>query len=283
MTWCRLVAADLDGTLLDAAGRASAATRDAVRALREAGVTLALATARRYTGAAPAAEELGHLGPVIVYDGALSCAYPSAEALEREALPAPVARAAAAVIASHGLRPLAQYWDAGTERLCIGPAVVGAAHEATYLAHYTQQVTEMPLEQLCADGEHPLRLVAFGPLARLTATAHDLRHTACGVQVLPMGSYGTAELTVFSPAASKGAALRALARRLDIPLEATFAIGDGLNDRSLFAAAGFSVAMSGAPDALLRLADAVAPPNDHDGAATALRRYVLDRDTPARQ
>lgn len=282
MTWCRLVAADLDGTLLDAAGRVSAATRDTVRALREAGVTLALATARRYTGAAPAAEELGHLGPVIVYDGALSCAYPSAEPLGREALPAPVARAAAAVIAAHGLRPLAQYWDAAAERLCVGPAVSGAAHEATYLAHYTQQITELPLEQLCADGEHPLRLVAFGPLAQLMGAAHDLRHTACGVQVLPMGSYGTAELTVFSPAASKGAALRALARRLDIPLEATFAIGDGLNDRSLFAAAGFSVAMEGAPGELLRLADAVAPPNDRDGAATALRRYVLDRDTPAR-
>lgn len=283
MTWCRLVAADLDGTLLDAAGRVSAATRDTVRALRDAGVTLALATARRYTGAAPAAEELGHLGPVIVYDGALSCAYPSAEPLEREALPAPVARAAAAVLAAHGLRPLAQYWDTGTERLCIGPVVAGEAHEATYLAHYTQQITELPLEQLCADGEHPLRLVAFGPLPRLMAAAHDLRHTACGVQVLPMGSYGTAELTVFSPAASKGAALRALARRLEIPLEATFAIGDGLNDRSLFAAAGFSVAMAGAPGELLRLADAVAPPNDRDGAADALRRYVLVPDTPTRQ
>ncbi len=282
MTWCRLVAADLDGTLLDAAGRVSAATRDTVRALREAGVTLALATARRYIGTAPTAEELGHLGPLIVYDGALSCTYPSAEPLEREALPAPVARAAAAVIAAHGLRPLAQYWDAGTERLCIGPAVAGTAHEASYLAH-AQHITELPLDQLCADGEHPLRLVAFGPPARLMAAAHDLRHTACGVQILPMGSYGTAELTVFSPAASKGAALRALARRLDIPLEATFAIGDGLNDRSLFAAAGYSVAMAGAPDELLRLADAVAPPNDRDGAATALRRYVLDRDMPARQ
>lgn len=283
MAWCRLVAADLDGTLLDADGRATAATRDVVRALRDAGVVLALATSRRYMGAAPAAAELGHSGPVIVYDGALSCAYPSAEALAREALPAPVAREAIAVLAVHGLRPLAQYWDAGTERLSIGPAVAGAAHEATYLAHFAQQITELPLDQLCADGAHPLRLVAFGPAARLVAAARDLRHVACGVQVLPMGSYGTAELTVFAPAASKGAALRTLAGRLGIPLAATFAIGDGLNDRSLLAVAGFSVAMAGAPDALLRLANAVAPPNNRDGAAEALRRYVLDRDTPARE
>ena len=283
MTWCRLVAADLDGTLLDAVGCASAATRDTVRALRDAGVMLALATARRYTGAAPAAEDLGHHGPVIVYDGALSCAYPSAEPLEREALPVTIAREALAVLATHGLRPLAQYWDAGTEHLCIGPKVPGAEHEATYLAHYTQQITELPFDQLCPDGIDPLRLVVFGPLDRLAAAARELRPLACGLQVLPMGSYGTAELTIFSPAASKGAALRALARRLGIPLAATFAIGDGLNDRSLFAAAGFSVAMEGAPAELLNLADAVAPPNDRDGAADALRRYVLDRDTPPRE
>lgn len=283
MTWCRLVAADLDGTLLDAAGGASAAARDMVRALRDAGVVLALATARRYTGAAPAAEDLGHQGPVIVYDGALSCAYPSAEPLEREALPATIAREAVAVLAAHGLRPLAQYWDAGAERLCLGPAIPGAEHEASYLARYTQQITELPLDQLCADGLDPLRLVVFGPQDRLTPAVRELRSLACGLQVLPMGSYGTAELTVFSPAASKGAALRTLARRLGVPLAATFAIGDGLNDRSLFAAAGFSVAMEGAPAELLELADAVAPPNHREGAAVALRRYVLDRDTCPRE
>ncbi|HKS69792.1 MAG TPA: HAD family hydrolase [Ktedonobacterales bacterium] len=280
MTWCRLVAADLDGTLLDAAGCASAATRETVQALRDAGVVLALATARRYTGAAPAAEDLGLLGPVIVCDGALTCTYPSAEVLEREALPAAIAHAAASVLAAHGLRPLVQYWDGGCDRLRIGPAADGAAHEAAYLARYSQQVTELSLDRLCADSVDPLRLVAFGPPDRLAPAARELRSLACGVQVLPMGSYGTAELTVFSPTASKGAALRALARRLGVPLAATFAIGDGLNDRSLFAAAGFSVAMEGAPADLLDLADAVAPPNDRDGAAIALRRYVLDRDTP---
>ena len=279
MTWCRLVAADLDGTLLDANGGVSDATRDVVRALREAGVTLALATSRRYYGASLAAKELDHQGPVIVCDGALTCTYPTAEALAHEALPAAVARAAAAVIAAHGLRPVVQYWDGGADRLCLGPAPDGPAHDARYIAHYTQEMSELPLDQLCADGVDPLRVVVFGPLEMLMPTMRELRPLACGLQVLPKGSYGTAELTVFSPAASKGAGLRALARRLDIPLAATFAIGDGLNDRSLFAAAGFSVAMAGAPDELLRLADAEAPSSDHDGAATALRRYVLDRDT----
>lgn len=283
MTWCRLVAADLDGTLLDAAGCASDATREVVRALRDAGVVLALATARRYYGASLAAVELGHLGPVIVCDGALTCAYPAADVLAREPLPAVVAREALSIIAAHGLRPVVQYWEGGSDRLCIGPAPSGAAHEASYLAHYTQQITELPLGQLCADGVDPLRVVIFGPLERLTPVARELRSLACGVQVLPMGSYGTAELTVFSPVASKGAALRSLARRLGVPLAATFAIGDGLNDRSLFATAGFSVAMEGAPAELLDLAGAVAPPNDRDGASAALRRYVLDRDTSPRE
>lgn len=282
MTWCRLVAADLDGTLLDPAGEVSAATHDVVRALRDGGVALALATSRRYFGASLVAEQLGHQGPMIVCDGALTCVYPAAEMLAWEALPAAVARAAVAVIAAHGLRPLVQYWEAGADHLRAGPASGGVAYEAGYLAHYMQTMAELPLDQLCMDGVDPLRVVVFGPLDRLTPVARELRPLACGLQVLPEGNFGMAELTVFSPAASKGAALRALARRLDIPLAATFAIGDGLNDRSLFAAAGFSVAMAGAPDELCRLADAVAPANDRDGAADALRRYVLDGEIPAR-
>jgi Cof subfamily protein (haloacid dehalogenase superfamily) len=279
MTWCRLVATDLDGTLLDGAGRVSAATREVVQALRDAGVVLALATARRYRGVAEVADALDHAGPVIVYDGALTCEYPSAEAQARNPLPALVARAAIAVLAARGLRPLAQYWDAGVERLSAGPAVSGASPEAAYLARFAHQISELPLDQLCADGVDPLRLVVFGPLEQLAAAARALRHLDCGVQVLPTGSYGAAELTVFSRDASKGAGLRDLARRLGIPLSATFALGNDLNDRSLFVTAGFSAVMAGAPDELVQLADAVAPPNDHDGAATALRRYVLDCDT----
>ncbi|MFI5273065.1 MAG: HAD family hydrolase [Ktedonobacterales bacterium] len=271
----QLVAADLDGTLLDPHGAATAATRAAVRALREAGVTLALATSRRVCGAVPAALALGHSGPLIVYDGALICDYPSGEWFAAESLDRAVAREAADVLAAHRLRPLVQHWSAEGERLIAGPAIPGEAFEARYLARFAGQLTEVAPHMICDGPRDPLRMAVFGPVERLRAAARALRHLTCGLQVLPAASYGAAELTLFSRAASKGAALRTLARRLDISLAATCALGDGLNDLSLFAAAGFSIAMADAPDEVRAAAGVVTQGNKHDGAAAAIMHYVL--------
>ncbi len=78
---------------------------------------------------------------------------------------------------------------------------------------------------------------------------------------------------------SKGAALRALARRLGIRHEEIVAIGDQDNDRSLLEAAGLRVAMGNAVPELKALADLIAPSVSEDGVAWAIReafRPVVD-------
>ena len=56
----------------------------------------------------------------------------------------------------------------------------------------------------------------------------------------------------------------------------TAAFGDGENDAELLEAAGFAVAMEGGAQSLLPLADAVAPAAALDGAAAAVREYLLE-------
>jgi Cof subfamily protein (haloacid dehalogenase superfamily) len=77
------------------------------------------------------------------------------------------------------------------------------------------------------------------------------------------------------PGISKGSALAELMERYELPREEVLAIGDGQNDMSMFAVAGMSVAMSGAPDVVKAAAAAITDDCGADGVAAALRRYVL--------
>ena len=83
------------------------------------------------------------------------------------------------------------------------------------------------------------------------------------------------DLEITSDRADKGEALLDLCTRLDIAREETMAIGDGNNDLGLMRAAGFSVAMGNSDEDVKEAADYVTDDNEHDGVATAIRKYVL--------
>lgn len=278
----RLVASDIDGTLLDPRGNLSARTLAAIQALRAAGIPFVLATSRRLTGAAPVAAALALDSPLILYDGAQVRQSPTGDILTQHALPLPLARQAAAILASHGLRPIVQHSGRDGERLVVGAPAASArerGRERAYLEAFAHQIVALPGDALFADGAEPLRIVAFAPLRWLRPVAAAISALPVGWQLLPRGNYGTAELSIFAAGASKGAALLALAERLGISRQEVFAVGDGINDISLLAAAGFGVAMANGGPKVRAVAHAIAPSHAEDGAAWAIERYVLaERD-----
>lgn len=273
-----LVATDLDGTLLGPDGLLSARTLHTVRALHDEGVPLVLATSRRLTGAMPVAEVLGFSLTLILYDGALTRGWPGDGDVSCDALSADAGQQAVEILAAHRLRPIVQHYDARGEYLLIGPRVPYSRNADTYLSLYQSQATEVPVADLCRDRGDPLRIVTFGERRRLRAAAHDLAQLHCGWQFLPIGNYGTSELTVFSPAASKANALAGLAARLGIPMQRVMAIGDGVNDVEMVRSAGLGVAMANGGRATRGAARVIAPPNSEDGAAWAIEHYILGRD-----
>lgn len=280
MTRFRLVATDLDGTLLDPNGEITPRTRAALHALRESGITLVLATSRRLTGTLPIAKEIALDGYLILYDGALIRSYPGGSIFAEEPLASPVARQIAEIIAASGLRPIAQFATSSGEGLRIAPEQFGNGaerkYEREYLERFFHQIAVVPLAELCPeDRDGLLRLVAFGPLERLERAASQVAHLSCGQQLLSLGNYGTSELSVFSPNASKGNALTTLAARLGIPMHQVFAIGDGVNDVSMLSVVGLGVAMGNAEATTRAVADALTVSNVEDGAAQAIERYVL--------
>lgn len=82
-------------------------------------------------------------------------------------------------------------------------------------------------------------------------------------------------LNIVRAGADKGSALAAVCEALDIPLRAALAIGDAAPDIAMIEVAGIGVAMGNAAPAVKAAATAVAPTNDNDGVAWAIRKYVL--------
>jgi hydroxymethylpyrimidine pyrophosphatase-like HAD family hydrolase len=277
----RLVATDVDGTLLDPQGCLTPRTRAAIQAAIASGVTLALATARRWTGASHAAAQFDFRGHVIIFDGAMIRSYPDGEVLSAAPLDRVIAQRAADAMLDYGLQPIMQFCDRHAEVLRVAEEAPYPAWTAEYLDIFRGQIQFCPAAELCDVAADPMRLVAFAPISALRRAAVDLRSPECGRQLLLTGNFGMAELTLFSSAASKGNALVTLARTLDIALDETMAVGDGLNDISMLRAAGLGVAMGHASRRVRASANVVTGSNAEDGLAQALENFVLGEQTGA--
>ncbi len=83
-------------------------------------------------------------------------------------------------------------------------------------------------------------------------------------------------LEILPPNCGKGEALEWLAKELDIPLEKTMGFGDSMNDESLMKMAGYGVAMCNGLDAIKEMASFVTEKdNNHDGVADFLKKHIL--------
>lgn len=277
----RLVALDLDGTSLTSDGQITRRLSRAVREAQARGVIVTLATARRWIGATPYAEQLGVEGALILYDGAMARAYPGGGVEMARPLDPSVTQRAAESLAARGLEVVAQVGGPDGERLVVGETAADSPWIDAYLARFPQQVTRVALADLASAAAETLRLVSFGPEELLRASLDALDGLEAGWQVLPQGSYDIGELTVFAREVSKGAGLRWLAASLGISMAQTMAIGDHVNDLSMLRAAGLGVAMGNADPEIQAAANAVTASNDEDGAALAIERYILDDDGAA--
>jgi Cof subfamily protein (haloacid dehalogenase superfamily) len=269
----RLVALDLDGTLIGADLRLPPRTAATIRAVVALGVHVVLATGRMTTSALPFARELGLRAPLIGLQGALVREMPAqgdprlGRLLMHRPLAPGVARDALAWSRGAGLVPHVNH----LERMII-PADDPSADD--YSRWNFGRVLAVP--DLDAWVRHPVtKVISVAPPPRADEVL--LRAQAAFA--------GRADATVshpmflefLSPGVNKGLAVRFVARRLGVELRDVLAIGDQLNDLEMLAEVGTGVAMAGSPEAVRAVARVVAPPLAEDGAAQVLEELVLGR------
>lgn len=260
----RLVALDIDGTLLQSDNRLSPAVAAAVQAVSRRGVAVVLATGRWYGSARRWAERLEAHAPIISHSGARVTRQENEEDLLYLGLPMAPSREIVAFMDEHGM----------AVNLTIGPY--------TYMRPRPElDPTRLPadirleMEHLPFLDQPPLTALVFDPLG-ITAIpdAFEARYGS-EITFLINRTSGTADhLTLHHPAVDKGRALELVCRELGIPPDQVFAIGDAESDAAMFQVAGVSVAMGNALPAVQALAHYVAPTNDEDGAAWALLKFV---------
>ncbi len=267
----RLVALDLDGTLIGEDLRLPARTAATIREVVERGVHVALVTGRMTSSALPYALELGLRAPLVGLQGALvrEMPAPGSGRLGRLLLHRPLAAAVAREVLpwcrAAGLVPHVNH----LERMII-PADDERADE--YLRWNFGRVVVVP----------DLDAWVRGPVTKVISVAPPPLPEAILARAQAEFA-GRADVTVshpsflefLAPGVNKGRAVRFLARRLGVDLRDVLAIGDQLNDLEMIAEVGLGVAMAGSPAAMRTAARIVAPPVEEEGAAQVLEELVL--------
>lgn len=261
----RLVALDLDGTLVGRDLVLREAVRDEIARVRSAGVEGCVVTGRMYRAALPFARELFLDAPLICYQGAAIVDPQTDDVLYDMPLPNAVALDVVAFAQSDGMHVQLyrndNYYCEEHNRFSglyarlsnVEPIIVPSLRDAFATSDATKAV-------IVADAEAAERYVP-------RVTEH------VGTRAYVTRSYPEF-IEILNPLVDKGEALEFVAARLGVKMEEVLAIGDSWNDEPLLRAAGVGVAMGSAPDSVKAAADAVVADVEHDGVAEALRRFV---------
>ncbi|HYI60325.1 MAG TPA: HAD family hydrolase [Acidimicrobiales bacterium] len=256
----RLVASDLDGTLLDRTGDLSVRTRAALDRVRGTGVDVVAVTGRPprwVTGL-----DLGP-GVAVCSNGALVIDLPSGDVVAERAL---TPEAAAEVVARlRGLHPQGMM---AVER-ADGVGMESAWHEQVPRA---LDATVGPAEELVAD--RPAAKI----LLKVPGTSGDAYIDAAAEAVGDLGEVtasGALQLVeVSAPGVTKATTLAMVCQERHVAAADVVAFGDARNDLAMLAWAGWGVAMADAHPTVIEVADDVTDSTDHDGVAAWLEAHL---------
>ena len=258
----RLIAADVDGTLLNSRKELTENVINAIMAVQECGVQFTIATGRGIRGLRGLRSLLSPGVPVITYNGAelrkegteeLMCSTCLSEEASAGVISQGLSRGFSVIVWSRGELFIGQ----------PGPASFG------YSKMYG--ISELPLTHAEKLSERGVTKVIWAgereEIRRMEQlyTDRPIRGTVCCTSE---ASY----LEFMAKGVDKGSGLRAAAEILGLHREQVMAVGDGHNDLPMLRWAGWSVAMGNAAEDVRRETDAVTKTCDEDGLAFAIQQ-----------
>ena len=279
----KIIALDLDGTLLDSEKRLSEVNRTALERAAAKGVLIVPTTGRFFGMMPPAVRDLPFVRYAITINGAQVYDRETDTALVRDEIPLEMALGVMELLDRHDViyDCYRQNWGWMTA------ALQDKAADYATNEHYLKMVREFrrPVPELkahlrgtAADGDvqkimlfatNRERSTAIDCLRKLSAelAAHfpEIKVTA--------STWNNLELNIKS--AHKGNALRHFAKCLGFGLENCMAFGDGMNDFTMVEAAGLGIAMANAEPEVKRVAKYVTLSNDADGVAAGIEKWIL--------
>jgi Cof subfamily protein (haloacid dehalogenase superfamily) len=267
----RLIAVDLDDTLLAPDLTIPDPTRDAIRRAFGRGVAVTVATGRMLRSALPYALDLGLTLPLVTYNGALVKTAGTGEVLSHTPVPREQAISVAERCAAEGL-DLNVYLD---DDLFVARRTPAVEYYETIAGLPARVVGDLRcfLEQAPVDPTKLLILAEPETTEGLAARLGELYRGALNVM-----RSRPRFVEIVREGVDKWWGVLAVAERLGLGPAEIMAIGDSLNDREMIRRAGLGVTVPHAPDFLRAEADFVTGTDHGLGVAEAIERFVLNQE-----
>ncbi len=274
----KLLALDIDGTLLTPRGVLTPRNLAAINEARQRGIMVMLVTGRRFGSAYQLLQDLGLDLPLISHNGALTKDTTTLETIDLHPLE---------VETAHDVIVNAR--EFGADMICccdqpngLGQIVIEGISQANkslqrYLEKYRDSLVEVD-DLIEFVDQPPIQIMFSGRCAQMDQFAELLRDSL-GEQIRIFKTrYSSVDLTILdalSNNASKGDSLAKVSLQFGIAREEVMAIGDNHNDLTMLSYAGLGVVMANAEEELKQLGFATTASNEEDGVAEAIEKYIL--------
>jgi Cof subfamily protein (haloacid dehalogenase superfamily) len=273
----RLIALDIDGTLLDSSSDIPAANQHAVEAAVAKGIEVALVTGRRFHFALPIARQIPCPLTMIVNNGAVVKSKDGLTHL-KHLLPHKTARAVLNLLPEHRAGAAVVFDRPGDNQVIYEKIDWEDPRRKAYYARNREFIAQVcPLEDCLT--EDPIQVMYSGSITEMQSVSAILREAPKALEFsLAMTFYDHrdfAMVDVIRLSCSKGATLAEWTELRGFRREEVMAIGDNFNDREMLEFAGLPVVMANSVPELKSLGWRQTLSNDQGGVAAAIREYAL--------
>ncbi|MDB5053947.1 MAG: Cof-like hydrolase [Bacilli bacterium] len=240
----KLLALDMDGTVLNEQQQISDVNREAIYAAIEAGVTVMFSTGRGIQSAQPYIDELKLQSPIVTVNGSEVWQAPGM-LLNRHLMDVKWIRSMHEMAAEHDT----WYWAYSVEGIFNRDNWPGDLNDLHWLkfGFYTEDQEKLT----------------------------KIRHVLQAWDVFEITNSHPFNLEMNPIGISKASGIQDVCKLLGIDMSEVIAMGDSMNDIKMIRAAGLGVAMGNAQVELKQAADLVTVSNDEDGVAQIIRQYIL--------
>lgn len=269
----KLIAIDMDGTLLDSENHISNRTKEALAGAKQRGVHVVLSTGRILKSAMEYSDQLGLKNPIVASNGGIMVDEDSnvlfKSPLDKDAIKQAVKMAddedvychlydESKFYSSKRVQQVVEFYGEKDGKMNVDLELFKNIEDIL-------DIEDLDIYKLIFIDENPEKLKNF-------------REKISKVDNLSISSSWSNNVEAMAQNVSKGETLKRLCEMLNIESNEIIAIGDSENDLSMLNIAGLSVAMGNGADAIKGKVDYVTDTNDNDGVAKAIEKFVLEND-----
>lgn len=269
----KLIAIDMDGTLLNSENYISERTKRALRAATEKGIHVVLSTGRILKSATYYSQQLGLKNPIVASNGGIMVDADSnilfKSPLDKKSIKEIVKMAddedvychlydESRFYSSRKVQQVIEFYGETDGELNINLEIFKHIDDILCLK-------DLNIYKLIFIDENPDKLRRF-------------REKISKVENINISSSWWNNIEAMALDVSKGGALKRLIEMLNIEFKDVIAIGDSENDLSMLNIAGLSIAMANGSDEIKKKVDYITDSNDNDGVAKAIEKFVLESD-----